>query len=246
MSKDYTTQNRAKSIQRHALKNYETGSSWPTNSPWYHMVQKQLDIYSRNWIHQCTRKGDRILIAGCGTKRYRLPGRKGIYMDLVGKLLADCRFSITGSIEKIPLKDASVDAILCVGSVLNYVSAVKALSEFQRILRPGGKLLLEFENSKSFEFIPNGNYKKPCFWQSFDYNGQQHPQWTYSEQYIRSILKEKHMHVTKRIPFHILSSMALGFGFDVDQVAFLARADRFLRPLSKISASNIIYFIEKN
>lgn len=246
MSKDYTTKNGEKSIQRHALKNYETGTSWPAGSPWYHIVQKQLDLHSRDFIRRCTKKRDRILIAGCGTKRYHLPGRKVIYMDLVGKLVEDCRFSIVGSIEKIPLKDASIDAVICVGSVLNYVSAVKTLSEFQRILRPGGKLLLEFENAKSFEFIPNGNYKKPCFWQSFDYNGQQHPQWTYSEQYIRSILKEKKLHITKRIPFHILSSMALGFGFDVDQVAFLAYADRLLRPLSKISASNILYFIEKN
>lgn len=246
MSKDYTTRSEEKSIKKQARENYENGSSWPAGSPWYNTVQKRLDTHARQWIRSCTKKGNRILIAGCGTKRYRLPGRKEIYMDLVGKLVADCRFSITGSIEKIPLKDASIDAIICVGSVLNYVSAIKAISEFQRILRPGGQLLLEFENSKSLEFIRNGNYGKPCFWQSFEYNGQQHPQWTYSEQYIRSILRENHLLLKKRVPFHILSSMALGLGFDVDQVAFLAHTDCIMKPFSTISASNIIYYIEKH
>lgn len=46
------------------------------------------------------------------------------------------------SAEQLPFADASFDAVVCVNSFSYIVNQQKALREFRRVLKPGGKLLL--------------------------------------------------------------------------------------------------------
>lgn len=81
---------------------------------------------------------------------------------------------IIGSVEPIPLPDNSVDGIICAGSVVNYVDIQKAISEFSRVLKPHGFLIMEYERSNSAEFLFSKNYAKIVFLQKYKYNNQIH------------------------------------------------------------------------
>lgn len=127
-----------------------------------------------------------ILNAGCGKTAYHTSS-KVIYMDIVKEYVQDFPDHIVASVENIPLPDASVDCIICVGSVANYVDIQKMLSEFSRILKKDGDLILEFERSNSAEFLLTANYGKTVFRQEYAYNNQKHLLWMYRKFYKRIV-----------------------------------------------------------
>jgi ubiquinone/menaquinone biosynthesis C-methylase UbiE len=51
------------------------------------------------------------------------------------------RFDL-GNAAALPVEDASVDFVVCRAAFKNFAEPVKALAEFRRVLRPGGKALL--------------------------------------------------------------------------------------------------------
>src|SRR5208337_4108954 len=55
----------------------------------------------------------------------------------------------TGAAEEIPLSDASVDAVTCIGVVEYLPDRVRALREVFRILRPKGIAILTFPNLRN-------------------------------------------------------------------------------------------------
>lgn len=234
-----------KSIQEAALENYTNGEPWPEASPWYDTVKDRLGKATDYWIAQNITAKDKVLFAGCGLTRYESPAAYNIYMDIIARNVEMAEHHIVGSIEDIPLDDNSMDAVHCVGSVVNYVDIEKAVSEFSRVLKPGGKMLLEFENSRSFEFLTNGNYNKKSFEQTFYYNNQAHPQWTYGRSYVRNIVRSNNLIIKDTEYFHILSSFMLGLNMELEQAAYYAKYDKQLRFLSAISASNMILTLIK-
>jgi ubiquinone/menaquinone biosynthesis C-methylase UbiE len=51
------------------------------------------------------------------------------------------RFDL-GNAAALPVEDASIDFVVCRAAFKNFTEPVKALAEFRRVLRPGGKALL--------------------------------------------------------------------------------------------------------
>lgn len=74
----------------------------------------------------------------------------------------------------------SIDNILCVGSVLNYCDAIAAISEFNRVLKYNGHLILEYESSWGFEYIGKKCYKSDACIITTEYIEKEHTQWLYS------------------------------------------------------------------
>lgn len=75
-----------------------------------------------------------------------------VVIDPSRALVAQCRrrgvLGIVGSAEDIPLSDESVDKVLLVDSFHHIAGQIRAVGEVQRILKPGGQVLL-------VEFNPN-------------------------------------------------------------------------------------------
>ena len=106
----------------------------------------------------------RALDAGCGTGfQTALLERLGYEthgVDAAAKLLrvASQRLPAAAlalaSVEALPYRDASFDAVACCGSTLSFVDDPAAtLRELARVLKPGGRLLLDVEHRWSLDLV---------------------------------------------------------------------------------------------
>ena len=113
-------------------------------------------------------KGKRVLDAGCRHGEYTNAFKKigaipyGIDINASCIEYAKCKYPalenhfICGDICSLSNIDANYfDIIYCVGTMpyLNQSQALKAIKEFQRITKPGGKILLVFQTNKSLLFL---------------------------------------------------------------------------------------------
>lgn len=72
---------------------------------------------------------------------------------------------VVGDIHELPLPDASVDAIIC-SSVLEHVrDPLRAMSELERVLRPGGKMFFYVPSMYPYH-ARKGHY--PDYWRFFE------------------------------------------------------------------------------
>jgi len=104
-------------------------------------------VFCGNW-----RPGQRVIDIGCGnggTVAYlRRCGLKAIGVDISETMLRqtkchDDEFDVVrASGDDLPFADASADGILAECSLSLLPNAAKALSEFHRVLRPGGRLVV--------------------------------------------------------------------------------------------------------
>jgi ubiquinone/menaquinone biosynthesis C-methylase UbiE len=129
--------------------------------PWYEHLYARVHAILRSALgHPTPSDTACALDAGCGTGfqaavlaalGYRTHG-----IDVSPALLAVARRRlpratfVRGRLEALPYADRSFDAVACCGSTLSFVPAPEtALQELGRVLRPGGRLLLEVEHKWS-------------------------------------------------------------------------------------------------
>lgn len=135
----------------------EVAPQWPTGTPAdLPAMVAQLDCPA----------GGLILDAGCGNGVRGIPLAKAGYrvhgVDLAPEMVArasqaarqrgldgsDARFEV-GDVEALPVEDRACDGIICV-NVLDFTPHPGvALTEFARVLKPGGRLLLSMLGAAS-------------------------------------------------------------------------------------------------
>lgn len=128
--------------------------------PWYEHLYARLHGILRAVVPPAGARAATALDAGCGTGfqaallatlGYRVHG-----LDPSAGLLALARARVPaacfvrGRLESLPYADACFDSVTCCGSTLSFVAdPAAAVSELGRVLRPGGRLLLEVEHKWS-------------------------------------------------------------------------------------------------
>lgn len=231
-------------IARTAISNYSSSTPWPEQDTWHNytfMAEKQI---VEKWLTERSNENTVILNAGSGGTEYRFTG-KMIHLDIIEKYIRHFDHYLVGSIEKINLPDMSVDGVICVGSVLNYADAQRSISEFSRILKPGGFLILEFERSDSAEFLWKEQHGKYIFSKEYAYNGQLHLLWIYSEKHIRQMLKHYGFQIRKCKRVHSISSLLYRFGLSEKVAAPYSKLDTAFQFLSYPLAHNVMLFCIK-
>lgn len=231
-------------IIKTAISNYSSSNPWPEQDIWHRYTFAAEKTTVEKWLAGFSSEDTTILNAGSGGTEYNTRG-KMIHLDIIEKYICRFDYYLVGSIEKINLPNASVDGVICVGSVLNYADAQRSISEFSRILKPGGFLILEFERSDSAEFLWTEQHGKYIFSKKYDYNGQSHLLWMYSEKHIRQMLKHYDLHIIKCKRIHSMSSLLYRLGLSEKVAAPYSKLDSVLQPLSYPLAHNVMLLCTK-
>ena len=149
---------------------------WPSNEPWYKYTKAQIEKF----VHKNAFKyHDYVLNAGSGGYDYNL-NCKMHHVDIAAEKINQLPLYTVASLEKLPFATNTFDGILCVGSVINYCDAVAAIVEMARVLKHGGSLLLEYENSFAYEYRSKLCYKADAQIIKSVYQGKEQQQWIYS------------------------------------------------------------------
>lgn len=234
-----------KKIEEVAHNNYNSSDPWPNNDNWHEKTFKTINSYVKSWLSKNTKKDLTILNVGSGKTSYNFKKLNIIYMDIIEDYVKNFDNYIVGSIDDIPLPNNSVDIIICVGSVINYTDALKSISEFHRILKNDGILILEFERSNSAEFLGTKNYLCPIFMKKYTYNNQEHLLWMYSETYILSLMKSFHFQIINKYRFHTFSSLLYRLGLEDGKAANYIKYDKYLNFISYFLSHTIIITSQK-
>lgn len=232
-------------ITEMAKKNYEESHPWPEQNAWHARTFATIRKVVEEWLEEYSSAGMQILNAGSGGTEYRTQA-KLIHLDIVEKFIRHFEDYLVGSVEEIALPNESMDGVICVGSVINYADAQRAISEFSRILKHRGFLILEYERSDSAEFLCTSLHSKYLFSKAYNYNNQTHLLWMYSERHILEMLKYHQFSVKKQARFHSLSSLLYRIGMSEEDAAYYAKFDRVFQPFSRPIAHNQILLAVKD
>ena len=111
--------------------------------------------------------GTLLLDAGAGECAYRplFAHCRYLGMDLaVGEREWDYgELDVAARLERLPLRDASVDAVLCTQALEHLEWPREAVAEFYRVLKPGGRLFLTAPMSHCEHQVPHDFFRYTSF-----------------------------------------------------------------------------------
>lgn len=110
------------------------------------------------WLRKQDVRGLRVLDVGCGDRPYEplfAGAAEVVGFDVPGSAHAD----VVGSIEAIPLEDASVDLVVCLQVLEHVPDPAAAVRELQRVVRPGGRVLLSTHGVAPFHPNPDDHWR---------------------------------------------------------------------------------------
>jgi SAM-dependent methyltransferase len=192
---------------REVRKNYDQRDKiWDPDDLWHMAASKRYDREIRKFLASYGHDGNIVINIGSGDKKFD-SGAFLVNIDLSTRFLGGHSNPVCASAGSVPLKDASSDAVLCVGSVINYCNASEVLSEIRRILRPGGRALIEFESSESFEYYGTDKFGQAATIVVTKYDGGPERIWLYKPAYLRNILNEVGLTVVRTGYLHVLSAI---------------------------------------
>lgn len=106
-----------------------------------------VDLYQQRIVQDFVRGRGFVLDLACGTGRF-LNGFHEESMGVDGSSMISLAKGnrAKGDVCKLPLRDNSVDCVVCVNAYNHFSNYKEALREVTRILKPKGKVLLNFSN----------------------------------------------------------------------------------------------------
>jgi len=138
--------------------------SYDELEPWYEHLYDVLHAIVRETVGRAPHASARALDAGCGTgfqtALLRELGWRTHGVDVSAGLLGVARRRLPdaalalASVEALPWPTGYFDVVVSCGSTLSFVDdPARALLELGRVLRPGGRLLLDCEHRPSLDLV---------------------------------------------------------------------------------------------
>lgn len=130
-------------IRRSARRLYgSTRSNWPEYDGWNDHKHRQTEQFILRTGSQLLQRCKQALDAGAGNSVYSWMPSTCVSLDRHKIQVVRKPNAVVGDIERLPFHDNAFDLVICIGSVLNYVSAAEALNEIARVTAPAGRLYL--------------------------------------------------------------------------------------------------------
>lgn len=188
-----------------------------------------------------------VMNAGSGGTIYSSIKVETFDCDLHLLRLEGCNLGVCANVERLPFKDCSFTHILCVGSVINYADPVKCIYELSRVLKYGGKLLLDYDSSQSWEFIFTKSFNQPVSFIKTFYNDTDDHIYVYSPSFINSIFQSNDLTILKESPYHCISPLAYLLIKNERWAGWFGKADNSLSkfPFFKNLSSSRFIFAKK-
>ena len=127
-----------------------------------------------------------ILNAGSGGKKYKTKAKQ-IHLDIAEKTILQMENAVVGNIIEMPFNNETFDYAICVGTVINYCEAEKAIRELYRVLKENAFLILEYERSGS-GLVNKEIRNRDLSVFVHTYFNEPHKNLLYSDQYIKGLL----------------------------------------------------------
>lgn len=232
-------------VRSSARRLYASGQPiWDQADRWNARKVREISRFCSEIVRSSVAEDSRVLNAGAGSHRYEWMPAQALWTDRFAAQLAGRPDAVVADLENLPFQDESFDIVICVGSVLNYVSAIEALTELCRVLSKGGRLILHFETSDSLEHLFTKRWRAPVAPLHTVNSGRPDLVWIYSRAFVGRILKGLGMTIEKEHSFHIASAALLRLGVPQQLAALAQSFDVVLRPLGS-GADDIILTARK-
>ncbi len=219
---------------------------WPKSDVWYNYTHSQIIRYIKDFISSnICNKDDKIINIGSAGNEYNFPGNH-FHVDIAEERIKHCARHFVATAEKLPFPNNFFDRGLCVGSVINYCDPMLVISEISRVLKPNGTLILDFEQSRSYQFIGKSYNTSAQLIESFN-SGNKDIIWVFSERHIISMCRTYGLEVSKLKYFHLFTPLVYRICKKEGFAAKFCFMDKFLNKiphLKKISC-NIILTVHK-
>lgn len=220
---------------------------WPENDKWYQYTYKQIYKFLKKYEKRLSlNSSTRILNAGSGGNSYGIQGIH-THVDISERHLQGVENTILASVENLPIPDEQYDVCICVGSVINYCDAFVAIAEIQRVLKKNGFLILDFDQSRNYEFFGTDTYNSNLdIIETFN-SGYIDKIWVYSETYIDKLLNHNGLRTIEKKYYHTLSCLAYRLFKNEQKAAKYACVDKLIQfiPKAKKISNNIILIAQK-
>lgn len=237
------------SYLRAVREKYNAIEIWPASDRWLLHVKDWIASTIAEWQPRLgLTPASKILNAGSGDESYSIAPGMVINSDIADRKLVGMSCGVAGDLANLPLQTASVDVCVCVGSVVNYVpESAKAIGELGRVVRPGGNLILEFENSRSLEYAWTPHFARDVSQVSTFYIYENENIWVYAEEYIRHVLDQAGFDVVAASRAHFVAPLVHGFLQNIHTAARFIWLDRLVRwiPLLNRYSANVIYLCRR-
>jgi SAM-dependent methyltransferase len=164
-----------------------------------------------------------LLNAGAGVYELGIGTWKEISVDLFTTPIRNRTHSICTTIENLPFRPGSIDAIVCVGEVLAYCDPVRVITEFARTLVRGGLLICDFHSSRSARYWFTKNFGRAADLVVDVYNGKPERTWVYDPAYIEALLRSHGFRIERTAGTHVWSAFARRCGLPAHAALVLQR-----------------------
>ncbi len=217
---------------------YEDPTVWSRSDNWHAVVAES----TRQFVARLTSSAVLLDVVnlGSGGKTFGLGGRLHVHVDIVHARLQQV-LGVIASAEQLPLADGTFDLALCVGGVINHSDASRVISEAARVLRPGGRLLLEFDSLDGLQHFGEEPQTATAVVDTF-FNRKRVRITEYTRSHVTELLRRSGFQIDECLSFHILSALLLRLGCPPSVAAWFSVLDpvaRWIGPI-RFRGTNVI------
>jgi hypothetical protein len=236
-------------LEKVAKKYNEIDDIWNPKDIWHQKTRIAISAFINKHlqIEDLNHKKVKILNAGSGGNNYNLNDNNMLHVDIANKKICQKPHFLVSNIENISLPDKSFEIVICVGEAINYCDAMRVINEISRLMQSGARLILEFENSLSWEFIFTREFNRRATITKTFYNCTDEKIWVYSEEYICGLLKLNSLKKLKISRFHQLSPLLYRLTKNQKISSLVFSFDNIVKfiPIIRRFSSNVIILAQK-